>query len=100
MKKCVCVVVFVALALWGCGRGSKSAAEDAMKQYAKEMGWTYIGGSCTESDSDEDGYISCTANVKLTSDSPPVTQNLECDNGSILDTTGGCKQKTPGFFGK
>lgn len=93
------ILAVILASLSGCARGSKEHAQKEMKTYVEEMGWTYVGGSCAGSDSDGDGYISCNANVRETPDGPPVEKALQCANGSIADTTSGCKPTVTPLFG-
>ncbi len=92
-------LVITVLVSTGCGRGSKEHAQKEMKKYVEEMGWIYIGGSCAGSDSDGDGYISCNANVRETQEGPSMEKALQCANGSIADTTSGCKPTVAPIFG-
>lgn len=88
------VLMIVALvSLAGCG-GSKKAATVNMDNYIHEMGWQKVGGSCAGSDSDGDGYISCTARVR-DKDGPEHQEVLECGSGEIGRLTEGCKPKVP-----
>ncbi|MCX6714817.1 MAG: type II secretion system protein [Candidatus Uhrbacteria bacterium] len=71
--------------------GSKQEAMATMRTYATEMGWKMVGGTCADTDSDGDGYISCTINVQEVEGAPPVAKALQCASGAAISRTGGCK---------
>lgn len=68
-------------------RRQESATENA-KAYAKEMGLSVDGASCSASDSDQDGYLSCSLN------SNGATKAIECNYEVAIAPLGqshGCK---------
>ena len=77
----------------GCGglAGSKEKARANMTAFANEMGWKLVGGTCAGTDSDGDGYISCTANIQEVEGAPPVVKAIECASGSAVSITEGCR---------
>lgn len=71
--------------------GSKDAALENMKVYAKDMDIKVLGATCAETDSDHNGYISCEARVIESGNTVPTEKLLECGSGAIFARTGGCK---------
>ena len=79
---------FALLVLSACSgewQGSAEHAEQEARTHAEKLGWELKGVACTGSDSDADGYISCT--VALTDGSERA---LECASGG-WDHIKGCK---------
>ena len=70
--------------------GDPEAAKSAARAYAKDMGYEVVGVSCTGTDTDGDGYVSCTLQVKGHQD--PIA--LECTRGEFTFTSG-CKVAMP-----
>lgn len=97
--------VFCALIGGGLGVGCQSpsdiegSAERNAKDFAAKMGIKYEGLSCSGSDSDHDGYVSCTFNM-----GEGKIQSFECGYdqvGAVMGQNTGCKEKmlkvvTPG----
>jgi prepilin-type N-terminal cleavage/methylation domain-containing protein len=59
----------LALAMVGCGQCSGSAAnkfeaEKEARSWAKNLGYDLVGIDCADIDTDRNGYVSCTANIK------------------------------------
>ncbi len=81
----------------GCARGSKADATEAAKEYATDLKWEIVAISCAHSDSDNDGYISCTLRVKESSEGPSVEKYLDCASGAFGSKTGGCKVRMPQY---
>jgi prepilin-type N-terminal cleavage/methylation domain-containing protein len=59
------LAVFLALSVVACkgmtsGDETKKAATHDAEKFVKELGWQVTGISCTDIDSDGDGYVSCT----------------------------------------
>jgi hypothetical protein len=52
------VAIFIVRFATGCSDNG-STAEDEARKYAKSLGLEIKGVSCTERDSDGDGYVSC-----------------------------------------
>lgn len=57
--------VFLAIAVTACigatsGKETKEAATKDAKNFVEELGWKASGISCSDVDSDRDGYVSCT----------------------------------------
>ena len=72
--------------------GSKQAAMKFMAEYATDMKWKVFASTCAGTDSDGDGYISCTANIQIR-DREAVEKYLECASGGWATRTSGCKAK-------
>lgn len=94
------VAILIAVVIGGArgcaGRGA--AAEDSMREYVGKLypGREIIGVSCTNVDTDGDGYISCTATID-TDNGPEVVErqiNAECATG-FLSFNSGCRQPKP-----
>lgn len=73
--------------------GSKEGAEANVHIYAKDLNYTVLGKSCAETDSDHDGYITCTGRFQGTSGTAEFKEALECGSGAWGARTGGCKPK-------
>lgn len=73
--------------------GSKEGAESNVKVYAKDLNYKVLGMSCAETDSDHDGYITCTGRFQGTSNTTEFKEVLECGSGAWGVRTGGCKPK-------
>lgn len=100
------IVVFLAIIGGGGGIGCQSpsdrqgSAERNAKDFADNMGIEYRGLSCSGSDSDADGYVSCTFNLRN-----GQIQSFECgydQPGALLGQNTGCKERmlkvvTPGM---
>lgn len=69
-----------------CACGDVEVAKGYARSYASDLGYSVIGVACTGTDSDGDGYISCTVRVK---DDEPLI--LQCASGSAASFTAGCK---------
>ena len=81
----------------GCARGSKADATEAAKEYATDLKWEIVAISCAHSDTDNDGYISCTLRVKENPEGPAVEKYLDCASGAFGSKTGGCKARLPQY---
>lgn len=63
-------------------------------EFAQNMGWEVIGKSCTGSDTDWDGYISCT--ISISNNGVKEIHQLQCGGGrSGGIKTSGCKLALP-----
>ncbi len=95
----VFAVVIGSIFFRGCSAvfGSKQEAVANMRTYATEMGWKMVGGTCADTDSDGDGYISCTINIQEVEGAIPVAKAIQCASGAAISRTGGCKL-TQGVF--
>lgn len=78
----------VALILTACG--DPEVAKAAARQYARDLGYKVVGVSCAGTDSDHDGYVSCSLRVEG-NDEPLL---LECTRGEWTFTSG-CKGALP-----
>ncbi len=70
-----------------------ASAERNARVHAEKMGWVVQGASCSGSDSDQDGYVSCTVSKKE-GDSHAV----ECGYDEAFAPLGqntGCKDARP-----
>lgn len=74
--------------LYACG--NPEVAKEAARQYAKDLGYTVVGVACASTDTDHDGYVSCSLRVEG-NDAPIL---LECTRGEWT-FTGGCKGALP-----
>jgi hypothetical protein len=57
------IVLFSALVA-GCNRGNKEYATNEMKSYMYDLGYTPVGVTCQDVDTNHDGYVSCTGSYK------------------------------------
>ena len=73
--------------------GSEEGAVKNLDKNAKDMNYIVAGKSCAETDSDHDGYISCTGRFREVANGPEVKELLECGSGAWGARTGGCKPK-------
>ncbi len=80
------------IALVACS--SRELATGEAKQYAADMGYEVLGISCTDIDSDGDGYVTCSVRVK--GDTQPL--DLQCAAKATLNT--GCKPTQPKLVNK
>lgn len=83
-------IIFGALLMLLVGCGDVEQAKSYARTYATEMGYTVVGVSCTGTDSDGDGYVSC--GVRVEGLSQPIS--LECSRGEWTFNTG-CKVALP-----
>lgn len=79
---------FVVVLLVGCG--NPEVAKQAARRYATDLGYKVSGVACTSTDTDGDGYVSCSVRVDDRED--PLA--LECTRGE-LTLTDGCKVALP-----
>lgn len=98
------VGVIVALAIFaakGYDRESnKIWADDEAKNFIQN---TYLGGdlntdfsvSCQETDSDNNGYVSCAAIIRRSKDQKPEVVDLECASKWSISTGKGCRLSKP-----
>lgn len=77
--------------------GSKAAALENVKEYAKEMNIKILGATCAETDSDHNGYISCEARVIESGNTVATEKLLECGSGTLFARTGGCKLRVGAY---
>lgn len=68
---------------------NKVPPEEAAKKFAAELHLDLAGASCTQSDTDHDGYVTCTVSFDLGSDVPPLLAKISC--APLGGETGGCK---------
>ena len=87
----VVVVVFVVAAVLYADEARKRADSDALT-YIRELhpDWTELHAVCQSSDSDNDGYVSCTVAAKDSAGSPRDLP-LECRHSIFLDYARGCR---------
>ena len=80
--------------LTGCTTLHESAAESEVEVYVRKMfpSATLIGKSCVGGDSDGDGYVSCSANIR-NQDGSEQQLSLECAKW-MTPFLSGCKDKT------
>lgn len=78
----------------GCGRRGHNKASENLKNYLSTMypssRFEIISSTCTGTDSDGDGYISCSALIENLKDKSLIRENLECAS-SILPFNEGCR---------
>ncbi len=86
----------IAFTLIACFPSRERATTEA-KQYAKDMGYEILGVSCTDIDTDSDGYVTCTVRVKGAQDGIEVEPlNLQCAaDGPLSQFNSGCKLSLP-----
>lgn len=72
------------------GCGNPEVAKRAARQYATDLGYKVVGVACTSTDTDGDGYVSCSVRVEGKAD--PLA--LECTRGEATFTDG-CKVALP-----
>lgn len=84
------VVLFFAAALLLGACGNVEIAKTNARKYADELGYKVVGVACTSTDSDGDGYVSCSVRVDDRAD--PLA--LECTRGDFTFTDG-CKVAMP-----
>jgi hypothetical protein len=77
--------------------GSKEAALENVKAYAKDMDIKVLGATCAETDSDRNGYISCEARVIEFGKTDATEKLLECGSGALFSRTGGCKLRVGAY---
>lgn len=69
--------------------------EDAARQWAKDLGLTVQGVSCTQVDTDNDGYVSCTLALDKADNDGNKLIGLQCAAVQADDCTArstkGCK---------
>jgi prepilin-type N-terminal cleavage/methylation domain-containing protein len=86
----VIVGIVVALAgnflFKGC-TSSSAEAEEAARAYAQKLGLKVIGVSCTDQDSDGDGYVSCS--ISHNENGKTAIQPVEC--AAKWSMNNGCK---------
>ncbi|MFA5203031.1 MAG: prepilin-type N-terminal cleavage/methylation domain-containing protein [Lentisphaeria bacterium] len=70
----------------GC-TSSSAEAEEAARAYAQKLGLKVIGVSCTDMDSDGDGYVSCS--ISHNENGKTAIQPVEC--AAKLSMNSGCK---------
>lgn len=71
------VALFIIISLASCARIPPAAdAKASCAAWSADLGYELLGCSCSNRDSDWDGYISCTARVKSNDGEDRV--NLEC----------------------
>lgn len=80
-------VLVMSVAGAGCSMGSADHAEAAAQAHAGKLGWKVKGIACAGTDTDGDGYISCTVGLGNGDE-----RNLECESGGSLSRASGCKQ--------
>lgn len=80
------LVVVSIVACSGEWRGSAEHAEGAARAHAKKLGWEVKGVACAGTDTDGDGYISCTVVLEDSSE-----RALECESGG-MSYAKGCKK--------
>ncbi len=56
--------------------GAAEAPEVAAKRYGSDLGYTVLGVSCTQVDTDNDGYVTCTLRVQA--GDKIETQSIQC----------------------
>ena len=78
----------------GCG-GSPDKAKACARSFCAGLGYSVTGISCAETDSDGDGYISCSVLAEDKAGAE-VRLQLECSGGSPWRRTGGCKERVGG----
>jgi prepilin-type N-terminal cleavage/methylation domain-containing protein len=91
------IVVSSAIVPWK--RGSGAYAEKEFGSFAQKLGWNVAGVSCTEIDSDGDGYISCAASVR--EEGHLIDKAVECASGAWAlpwNKTRGCKFALPHMY--
>lgn len=75
-------------ALRGCGIDNKATAEEEAMQYALSLGLNNPKATCTNVDTDNDGYVSCSISHK--NDGKVEIIPVEC--AKKLSRNNGCKQ--------
>lgn len=86
------ILLFVLVSLSACVE-TPGAQEAAATAFLKSLGYEVVGVACTDRDSDNDGYVSCTGRVMGAV--PPVA--VEC--ASRWSFTSGCRLQKLGVRG-
>lgn len=68
---------------------NKIPPEEAAKKFMADLEFGKVGASCTQTDTDHDGYVTCTISVDRGSDFTPLLATISC--APLGTTTGGCK---------
>lgn len=97
----IIIVIFIAIAGIGIARCSTGAsgedheaAEKGAREFAQQMGLKATGVSCAKTDSDGDGYVSCT----LALSQPDGTTKLEAiECARVVTFNQGCRMQKPGM---
>lgn len=79
----------IAFAIKGCGRNQQAYAEGQAKEYAQSLGIKNATVLCVDSDTDGDGYVSCTLSVPRPDGGKPDLQAIECSTSSSWND--GCR---------
>lgn len=79
-------LILLALGLSACISIDKGYAEEQAKQYAADLGMTDAKVNCVNTDSNSDGYVSCTIAVPRKDGGKPDMQAVEC----AAKMSGGC----------
>ena len=87
MKRVFAIALLLASTEPECGTHDMTRVRDEAQQWLTEMGYQYYGYSCSNVDSDGDGYVSCTVNLKEHPD--PLLIECRAYNGH------GCKGALP-----
>jgi predicted GNAT superfamily acetyltransferase len=68
---------------------NKIPPEEAAKKFMADLDFGKAGASCTQSDTNNDGYVTCTVSLDRGSDLTPLLVTISC--APIGAPTGGCK---------
>jgi len=84
MRNIIATITFLLLlSVPSCGNGE---AEDHALEYARRLGDGYVSVGCVATDSDDDGYVSCTIKHRDTGE----FFGVQCATG-IASCASGCK---------
>lgn len=85
----ILAVAALSLAAVGCNP-NKVPPPDAARIFSRDLGLKVVGVSCAGTDTDNDGYVSCSVNVD-DGDGRGHLESLQCA-ALGADNVGGCKQ--------
>lgn len=71
----------------------QTTAENEARDFARKLGLKTTGVSCAKTDSDGDGYVSCTLSVEQANGESKV-EAIEC--ARALTINDGCRMQKPG----
>lgn len=89
----IAIVLAVLFPLFFGASGNKTSSEDQMRQYLSTLYPNYevVGISCTDRDTNANGYISCTATLK-SPDGRMLEKSAECSSSMFNQ---GCRSTLP-----
>lgn len=100
MKLLSCVMLVGLLAITACDTtpGNQVPPEQAAEKFTLDLGLKMQGKpNCTQTDSDNDGYVSCTVAIVDRPEGPVRLVSLQCAviQATTWRPTSGCKETQP-----